>query len=260
MEAVLGSLYSGEIELGVDNVVSVLATAALLQVQHVVDECSKTMKENISCKTIAVYYNAATAYGANSSVIKSAREWLEANLIWHSGRIDSSDTFYKNISVELMKEIVSSPNLIVFGTELDILRMLLKWLTSNTFYIYYKIIIIITILLSIFLSFEKKSFHRCRLAVHVGKLQDETRASVFIFFQRILFLQRSSIPLLSTEEGAKYKSPFKSLRMDHLLSYNINWLKTNLKGINIFPHQWMNSCYEKLWQSSYLIPLHKDLG
>lgn len=90
-----------------------------------------------------------------------------------------------------------------------------------------------------------------RLAVHIGKLEDE---STYDFYKR----QTWSVSFLMTEEGAKYKLPFESLRMEHLMAYDT--LKRKVRNDNILPSEWISSSFEKLWQHEVLITSEIDLG
>lgn len=125
VDAVLGALYSDEIELGADNVMSILATAALLQIQHIIDKCSEAMREHVNFNNVFAYYEAAESYGV-PSVKTSAFEWLETNLHWLA-RKTKDISFLKNISIELMSSLTSSPDFVVNGTEKTIYSLLKKW-------------------------------------------------------------------------------------------------------------------------------------
>lgn len=104
-------------------VVSILATATMFQLQGLIDECADIMEETTNSETVVPYYNAAVSYGV-PSVKAAAKRWLEVNLLdycWHY------PGFLKDISSELMAELVASPDLVVLQTEFCIYMMLRAW-------------------------------------------------------------------------------------------------------------------------------------
>lgn len=67
-----------EIEMGVYNVVSILAVASFLNLQSIIDECAEVMKETINSSNLEAYYSAAESYGV-PSVKKAISEWRRTN-------------------------------------------------------------------------------------------------------------------------------------------------------------------------------------
>lgn len=121
---VFGSFYHDEITLEPKDVIPVLATATLFQLQGLIDSCTDIMVETTNIKTVVPYYNAAVSYGV--PVVKAAaKRWLEVNLLGY-GWLHS--TFLKEITPELMAELIASPNLIGLQTEFCIYMMLRVWL------------------------------------------------------------------------------------------------------------------------------------
>lgn len=124
VHAVFGSLYSGNVILTPDNVISILGTAALFQMQELIDQCNEAMLQTIEQNTVIPYYNASETYGL-LNLKKNALQWLELNLILSSAKEDY--TFLRNISPELMRDLVSSPNLVIYGTDTFTYIMLRRW-------------------------------------------------------------------------------------------------------------------------------------
>ncbi|XP_014219919.1 protein germ cell-less isoform X2 [Copidosoma floridanum] len=121
---VCGSFYQDEINVEPKNVVSVLATATLFQLQGLIDQCTEIMIETINMKTAVSYYNASVCYGVPKVKVMCKR-WLEFNLLEY-GKFH--DAFLTDISPELMTELVASPDLVVMQTEFCIYVMLRVWL------------------------------------------------------------------------------------------------------------------------------------
>ncbi|XP_015606242.1 protein germ cell-less isoform X2 [Cephus cinctus] len=121
---VLGSFYHDELSLEPKDVISILATATLFQLQGLIDQCTDIMIETTNIKTVVPYYNAAVSYGV-PTVRTAARRWLEVNLLGYGWL---HPTFLKEITPELMVELITSPNLVVMQTEFCIYMMLRIWL------------------------------------------------------------------------------------------------------------------------------------
>ncbi|XP_016068734.1 PREDICTED: putative germ cell-less protein-like 1-like [Miniopterus natalensis] len=120
---VLGSLYRDEYELREPlQVPRVLATACLLQVEYLIQQCEETMKETINVKTACGYYAAAATYGLDS-VKTECFDWLLHNLMTHP-----SVELYKELSIDLMNLLISSANLLVIQKEIDVYTTLKEWM------------------------------------------------------------------------------------------------------------------------------------
>ncbi|XP_039308354.1 protein germ cell-less [Solenopsis invicta] len=128
LSVVLGSLYQDEFSLEPKDVVSILATSTLFQLQGLIDECVDIMIETTNSETVVSYYNAAVSYGV-PTVKAAAKRWLEVNLLGYAWRHPS---FLKEITPELMMELVTSPDLVVLQTEFCIYMMLRLWLFTHT--------------------------------------------------------------------------------------------------------------------------------
>lgn len=117
-------MYGGNVSLTSDNVVSILATASLFQIEELIDRCSKTMIHSIDDKNVISYLKASTTYGL-TDVKANTIQWLELNLV--SIAVKGDYSFMQDISVELMKDLVSSQTFFVFKNECSIYQMLRKW-------------------------------------------------------------------------------------------------------------------------------------
>ncbi|XP_012276724.1 protein germ cell-less isoform X2 [Orussus abietinus] len=173
---VLGSFYQDEVSLEPKDVISILATATLFQLQGLIDQCTDIMIETTNIKTVVPYYNAAMSYGV--PVVKSAaKRWLEVNLLGH-GWLHPS--FLKEITSDLMAELISSSDLVAMQTEFCIYMMLRVW-----------------------------------LFVHVHDNTEET-----VQMEEYFKYHSWKEPFLVTPEGKEFATPFKALRMKYLLLHD----------------------------------------
>lgn len=123
LSTVLGSFYQDEVSLEPKDVISILATSTLFQLQGLIDQCTEIMVETTNIKTVVPYYNAAVSYGV-PTVKTAAKRWLEVNLLGYGWRFP---TFLKEITSELMVELIESPELVAMQTEFCIYMMLREW-------------------------------------------------------------------------------------------------------------------------------------
>ncbi|XP_046424555.1 protein germ cell-less isoform X1 [Neodiprion virginianus] len=121
---VLGSLYLDELSLEPRDVISILATATLFQLQSLIDQCTEIMVETTNIKTVVAYHNAAACYGV-PAVKRAAKRWLEVNLLGYGWL---HPEFLNEITPDLMVELIISPDLVVMQTEFCIYMMLRIWL------------------------------------------------------------------------------------------------------------------------------------
>lgn len=81
------------------------------------------MIQTTNIKTVVSYYNAAVSYGV-PTVKAAAKRWLEVNLLAY-GYLHP--TFLKEITPDLMTELIASPDLVAMQTEFCIYTMLRVW-------------------------------------------------------------------------------------------------------------------------------------
>ncbi|XP_068012682.1 germ cell-less protein-like 1 [Melanerpes formicivorus] len=122
LQVAFGSLYRDDVLIKPSRVVALLAAACMLQLDGLIQQCGETMKETINAKTVCGYYNSAGTYGLDS-VKKKCLEWLLNNLMTHQ-----SVELFKELSINLMKQLISSSNLFVMQVEMDVYTALKKWM------------------------------------------------------------------------------------------------------------------------------------
>lgn len=122
LQVAFGSLYRDDVLINPSRVVALLAAACMLQLDGLIQQCGETMKETITAQTVCGYYNSAGTYGLDS-VKKKCLEWLLNNLMTHQ-----SVGLFKELSINLMKQLISSSNLFVLQVEMDVYTALKKWM------------------------------------------------------------------------------------------------------------------------------------
>ncbi|XP_054404080.1 germ cell-less protein-like 1 isoform X2 [Pongo pygmaeus] len=122
LQVAFGSLYRDDVLIKPSRVVAILAAACLLQLDGLIQQCGETMKETVNVKTVCGYYTSAGTYGLDS-VKKKCLEWLLNNLMTHQ-----NVELFKELSINVMKQLIGSSNLFVMQVEMDIYTALKKWM------------------------------------------------------------------------------------------------------------------------------------
>ncbi|XP_013388946.1 germ cell-less protein-like 1 [Lingula anatina] len=218
LKIAFGSLYRDDVSIKPANVVSALAAATLLQLEGLICQCAEIMKETISAKTACWYYGAAQMYG-QQGVAKKSIQWLEKHVMTMQ-----TTTLLREISIDLMKLLVSSPNLYVMQVEMDVYTMLKKWM-----------------------------FLLCTPTWSGSSKQVAEEADSYF---------RSTEPptvyFLETEKGQQYVEAFQCLRFQHLVN-DITSTQV-LERDRIVPESWLYPWYKCQWHHMLKMEQGLDLG
>ncbi|XP_049712739.1 germ cell-less protein-like 1 isoform X2 [Elephas maximus indicus] len=122
LQVAFGSLYRDDVLIKPSRVIAILAAACMLQLDGLIQQCGETMKETINVKTVCGYYTSAGTYGLDS-VKKKCLEWLLNNLMTHQ-----NVELLRELSINVMKQLIGSSNLFVMQVEMDVYTALKKWM------------------------------------------------------------------------------------------------------------------------------------
>lgn len=101
-------------------------SSAYLYLQNgLIQQCGETMKDTINVKTVCGYYASAGTYGLDS-VKKKCLEWLLNNLMTYQ-----NVELFKELSVSVMKQLISSSKLFVMQVEMDYAQLLKRALKKK---------------------------------------------------------------------------------------------------------------------------------
>ena len=221
LQFVLGSLYRNEYVLIKPlQVPRVLATACLLQVEDLIQQCDKTMKETINVKTVCSFYVAAETYGLHS-VKTGGFEWLLHNLMTHP-----SVELYKKLSTDLMNLVISSSNLFVMQKEIDIYTTLKQWM---------------------FL----------RLNPGWKGTMKQLLVNANNWFSRHKE-HDGSISFLETKQGIVFQPVFKNLRFQHIIC-DLASTKV-IEQDALIPSEWLSCVYKRQWYTLLRAQQYREIG
>ncbi|KAJ8979577.1 hypothetical protein NQ317_019152 [Molorchus minor] len=208
LKVVLGSLYNCEIVLNPLEIVPILATATMFQLDGLIEKCTETSLD---------YYNAACQYG-DKKLQEVCFKWFLVNLMPYY----FSHPLYelKTIPISLMTKLVSHPDLFVVQTEYSIYVMLKYWMY-----------------LHVFPDSGEPSI---------------TNANEY-------FCSRTDkTPYLLTNEGRRFMPVFKGLRLQNLVSHQLDVVL--ILRDNIIPKGWLDPVILQQWRNVLRVNQNDDKG
>ncbi|XP_076982402.1 BTB/POZ domain-containing protein 16 isoform X2 [Tamandua tetradactyla] len=117
----LKNLYMSEVEMNVDDVLGVLASAHILQFSTLFQKCVLLMMSKLTPSNIKNFYLAGCKY-KEQQLITACKEWLEMNLVPLVG----TQIHLRKIPQELLHVVLKSPRLFTFS-EFHLLKTVLFW-------------------------------------------------------------------------------------------------------------------------------------
>uniref|UniRef100_A0A8C8U455 BTB/POZ domain-containing protein 16 n=1 Tax=Peromyscus maniculatus bairdii TaxID=230844 RepID=A0A8C8U455_PERMB len=117
----LKNLYMDEVEMNVDNVLGVLASAHILQFNRLFQKCVNMMLSRLTPCTVKNFYLAGCKY-MEEQLIVSCEKWLAMNLVPLVG----TQIHLRHIPQHLLHKVLKSPSLFTFS-EFHLLKTLLMW-------------------------------------------------------------------------------------------------------------------------------------
>uniref|UniRef100_A0A452RUZ0 BTB/POZ domain-containing protein 16 n=1 Tax=Ursus americanus TaxID=9643 RepID=A0A452RUZ0_URSAM len=117
----LKNLYLGEVEMDMDDVLGVLASAHILQLGSLFQRCVAMMVNGLTPSTIKDFYLAGCKY-KEEQLTTACEKWLEMNLVPLVG----TQIHLRKIPQELLHKVLRSPRLFTFN-EYHLLKTLLLW-------------------------------------------------------------------------------------------------------------------------------------
>ncbi|CAO2623694.1 Germ cell-less protein-like 1 [Lemmus lemmus] len=118
----LSYLYSNNIVISPCRVMAILATASMLQLDELIQQCEDIMKVSVSVETVCSFYYNAENYRL-VSIRHICHQWFLDNLMIHQ-----NCELLRDIGLDLMNELIASSDLLVIGVEIDVYMTLKKWM------------------------------------------------------------------------------------------------------------------------------------
>ncbi|XP_014921417.1 BTB/POZ domain-containing protein 16 isoform X3 [Acinonyx jubatus] len=117
----LKSLYLSQVEMNVNDVLAVLASAHVLQFSSLFQRCVAMMMKGLTPSTVKSFYLAGCKY-KEEQLTTACEKWLEMNLVPLVG----TQIHLRKIPQELLHRVLRSPRLFTFN-EFHLLKTLLLW-------------------------------------------------------------------------------------------------------------------------------------
>ncbi|KAG8440893.1 hypothetical protein GDO86_006578 [Hymenochirus boettgeri] len=221
LQVAFGSLYRDDVLIKPSRVISILAAACMLQLDGLIQQCGETMKETINVQTVCGYSSAASVYGLDT-VKKKCLEWLLNNLMTHQ-----SVDLFKELSISMMKQLISSPDLLVMQVEMDVYTALKKWM-----------------FLQLVPSWN-------------GSLKQLLSEADGWFSKRRKDLD-NRIAFLDCEQGSQFMPVFRHLRLQYIISDLAS--ARIVERDTIIPSEWLSSIYKQQWLTMLRAEQDNDTG
>ncbi|XP_048192186.1 BTB/POZ domain-containing protein 16 [Perognathus longimembris pacificus] len=117
----LKNLYMSHVDLTVDDLLGVLASAYILQSTQLFKRCVTMMMNEVSPSTLKGFYLAGCKYKEEQLTVACER-WLEMNLVPLMG----TQIYLRQVPQDLLLKVLKSPRLFTFS-EFDLLKTLVLW-------------------------------------------------------------------------------------------------------------------------------------
>ncbi|XP_061058696.1 LOW QUALITY PROTEIN: germ cell-less protein-like 1 [Eubalaena glacialis] len=220
LQVAFGSLYRDDVLIKPSRVIAILAAACMLQLDGLIQQCGETMKGTINVKTVCGYYTSAGTYGLDS-VKKKCLEWRLNNLMTHQ-----NVELFKELSINVMKQLNGSSNLFVMQVEMDVYTALKKWM---------------------FLQ-PVPSWN--------GSLKQLlTETDVWFSKRRKDF---EGMTFLETEQGKPFVSVFRHLRLRYIISDLAS--ARIIEQDSLVPSEWLSSVYKQQWLAMLRAEQDSEVG
>ncbi|XP_055293573.1 LOW QUALITY PROTEIN: germ cell-less protein-like 1 [Moschus berezovskii] len=216
----LGSLYRDSVLIPHGRVVPMLAIASMLQLDKLIEQCGEIMKETLSDQTVCSYYYSAESYGLQN-IRAMCLQWLLDNLM-----TQHSEELLREVSLDLMKEVIGSSELFVMEVEMDVYTTLKKW---------------------VFLQLQPTW-----RGPHKDLLPDAD--SWFAGSRR----ESEGTPFLETEQGRAFVPAFQQLRLAYII-FDL----PSVHVINrdaLIPATWLTPVYKEQWLALLRAEQTRGLG
>ncbi|XP_036296012.1 germ cell-less protein-like 1 [Pipistrellus kuhlii] len=216
----LGSLYQDSVLIRPSRVVAILATASMLQLDELIQQCGEIMEGTVNVQTVCSYYYSAGTYGL-SHIRNMCFQWLLDNLMTRH-----SEELMREISLDIMELLVVSSELIVIEVEIDVYTMLKKWMYLQ-------------------LQPTWRGPHRALLS-HAN-----------LWFARSK-REWDGTPFLETPQGSAFVPVFRHLRLAYIVcdlpSARI------IDQDALIPASWLTPVYKQQWLALLQAEQTRDLG
>jgi len=221
LHVTLGSFYRDDVTIEPHQVVSVLAAAALLQLDGLISQCTVIMNETINKETVVKYYEASEQYGC-IQLAKACIDWLLVNLLIIMPETPSR---LREIPPSLLEQLIGSPHLFVMQTEFSVYVLLRLWL---------------------FLIMNPSIDGESREIVNDSQT----------FFRAKAVLNKEAF--LDTDPAKPYQDVFRAMRIEHMMMHHLDM--EILFSDRLLPTSWLNPGIYRRWMTTLRIDSGVDRG
>ncbi|CAD5225746.1 unnamed protein product [Bursaphelenchus xylophilus] len=122
LDNVFASLYQNEIEIDLDNIGGVLASASMINLLVVIQRCDDVMVETMNGSNVLEYLELASAYGCQTT--REAAMVLLERMFW---KYSQDPAFLKRLSYDTLVEVCARRDLCICEGEKDLYHAIRRW-------------------------------------------------------------------------------------------------------------------------------------
>ncbi|XP_005081273.1 germ cell-less protein-like 1 [Mesocricetus auratus] len=213
-------LYSNSMPIPPHRIIAILATASMLQLDEVLEQCEEIMKASVSAENVCNYYYSAEDYGLQYTKY-NCHQWLLDNLVTRQNK-----QLLQEINVDLMKELIASSDLLVMEVEIDIYTILKKWM---------------------FLQLEPTWSGSPTALLSAADL-------CFAKYKS----DSNGVPFLETDQGRAFMPVFQRLRLPYIICDLPSAQAIDQDAL--IPASWVTPIYKELWLALLRAEQSRELG
>nr|XP_033805091.1 germ cell-less protein-like 1 [Geotrypetes seraphini] len=252
LQVAFGSLYRDDVLIKPSRVISILAAACMLQLDGLIQQCGETMKETISVKTVCCYHTAAGTYGLDS-VKKKCLAWLLNNLMTHQ-----SVDLFKELSIKMMKQLISSPDLFVMQVEMDVYTALKKWMFLQLVPSWIGSLKQLLTEADSWLSKRRREFQLSQARSIQMDSNKEEQLREATPPTTLSACEEKKVAFLDSALGSPFVAVFRHLRLQYIVSDLAS--ARIIERDAVIPSEWLSSVYKQQWFTMLRAEQDNDTG
>ncbi|EHB17272.1 Germ cell-less protein-like 1, partial [Heterocephalus glaber] len=222
LQVAFGSLYRDDVLIKPSRVTAILAAACMLQlVRSLAFICKYHLMILIRGKTMLCFRIILHDQHMHNELKERCLEWLLNNLMTHQ-----NVELFKELSINVMKQLIGSSNLFVMQVEMDVYTALKKWMFLQLVPSWNGSLKQLLTETDVWFSKWKKDFE--------------------------------DVAFLETEQGKPFMSIFRHLRLQYIISDLAS--ARIIEQDSLVPSEWLSSVYKQQWLAMLRAEQDSEVG
>ncbi|KNC76584.1 hypothetical protein SARC_10925, partial [Sphaeroforma arctica JP610] len=217
------SMYGDSIVITVDGLISLVASATLLQLDNVLDRCLATAKGSLDSSNVLTLYEAARMYGM-TGIETLTVDYLSSRILLYAEDTHTPPiNWLLGLDAALMQRLVVSSTLWVFTVELDVYSLCCMWMYAQ--------------------------IERDTIEEYIDKTSSDDCSKLLKGWSEEFFSswakENKDTAFLNSEIGQRYIPVFRALRLEHVINAIEHLDKVETDAI--IPRDWVHAAVYNWW-------------